>query len=104
MANDLANMFKAGADKRQILVKPGPAECGIQQKFSFLKISKPTFANGDAYSSSVGRYRSSGGSVLRRSLLRNAGNLRFMSIMMQIPPGINRSAIACAQFNSLPSR
>ncbi len=79
--------FRTGVSARQIPVNAGPAECGTQQKLSTLMISNPDCSNGVVYSSSDGRYASSGDSTVPFSWLRNSGNRSFMSIITHTPPG-----------------
>src|SRR5262249_16910510 len=50
-----ASLLRKGVKTRQSFTWVGPAECGIQQKFSFSRIWSPTSENGVAYSSSDGK-------------------------------------------------
>ena len=50
-----AMVFSTGVSAFMNSVSPDPAECGIQQKFSRLRICKPTVWNGRAYSLREGR-------------------------------------------------
>src|SRR5271169_1973344 len=77
-----ARVFRIGVKPFMTAVSPAPAECGTQQKFSFLRISNPAEEKGRAYSSSVGSKVAFSSCLLSRSRnrLRNAGNLRFMSM------------------------